>query len=46
MLLTTGIVAIIVYEWVGLDFLRRGRINLDAIWTAALLGMGLWLLLS
>jgi hypothetical protein len=46
MLLTPGIVAIIVYEWVGLDFLRRGRINLDAIWTAALLGMGLWLLLS
>jgi hypothetical protein len=46
MLLTTGIVAMIVYEWVGLDFLRRGRINLDAIWTAALLGMGSWLLLS
>ena len=46
MLLTTGIVAMIVYEWVGLDFLRRGRINLDTIWTAALLGMGLWLLLS
>jgi hypothetical protein len=46
MLLTTGIVAMIVYEWMGLDFLRRGRINLDTIWTAALLGMGLWLLLS
>ena len=43
MLLTTGIVAMIVYQWAGLDFLRRGWINLDAIWTAALIGMGLWL---
>ncbi len=46
MLLTTGAVALIVYEWVGLDFLRRGWINLDLVWTAALLGMGLWLLLT
>ena len=45
MLLTTGAVALIVYEWVGLDFLRRGWINLDLLWTAALIGMGLWLLL-
>lgn len=44
MLLTTGAVALIVYEWVGLDFLRRGWINLDLLWTAALIGMGLWLL--
>ena len=29
MLVTTGVVALIVYEWVGLDFLRRGWINLD-----------------
>lgn len=43
-LLTTGAVALIVYEWVGLDFLRRGWINLDLLWTAALIGMGLWLL--
>jgi hypothetical protein len=46
MLITTGVVALIVYEWVGLDFLRRGWINLDLIWTAALIGMGLWLLLT
>jgi hypothetical protein len=46
MLLTTGAVALIVYEWIGLDFLRRGWINLDLIWTAALIGMGLWLLLT
>ena len=46
MLITTGIVALIVYEWVGLDFLRRGWINLDLVWTAALIGIGLWLLLT
>lgn len=46
MLVTTGTVALIVYQWVGLDFLRRGWINLDLVWTAALIGMGLWLLLA
>ena len=46
MLVTTGIVALSVYQWVGLDFLRRGWINLDLIWTAALIGLGLWLLLT
>jgi hypothetical protein len=46
MLITTGVVALSVYQWVGLDFLRRGWINLDLIWAAALIGMGLWLLLS
>jgi hypothetical protein len=46
MLITTGIVALIVYEWAGLDFLRRGWINLDLVWTAALIFMGLWLLVT
>jgi len=46
MLVTTGIVALSVYQWVGLDFLRRGWINLDLLWTAALIVMGLWLLLA
>jgi hypothetical protein len=46
MLVTTGVVALIVYEWVGLEFLRRGWINLNLIWTAALIFMGLWLLLA
>ena len=41
MLVTTGAVALVVYQWVGLDFLRRGWINLDLVWTAALIGMGL-----
>ena len=46
MLITTGAVALIVYEWAGLDFLRRGWINLDLVWTAALIGMGFWLLVT
>ena len=46
MLATTGIIALIVYQWVGLDFLRRGWINLDLIWALALIGIGAWLLLS
>ena len=46
MLVTTGAVALAVYEWVGLDFLRRGWIHLDLIWAGALIGMGLWLLLA
>jgi hypothetical protein len=46
MLVTTGAAALVVYHWAGLDFLRRGWINLDLIWTAALIGMGLWLLFA
>lgn len=45
MLIVTGAVALVVYEWVGLDFLRRGWINVDLLWTVALIAMGLWLLL-
>ncbi len=37
MLLTTGAVAVLVYEWVGVTFLRRGWINLDLVWTFALM---------
>ena len=46
MLVVTGAVALVVYQWVGLDFLRRGWINLDVIWSAALIGIGFWMLLS
>jgi hypothetical protein len=41
MLGVTGVVAVVVYEWVGVAFLRRGWINLDLIWTIALLATGL-----
>jgi hypothetical protein len=44
MLAVTGAVAIVVHEWVGVGFLRRGWINLDLVWTAALFATGLVLL--
>jgi hypothetical protein len=40
MLAVTGLISIIVYEWVGLTFLRRGWINLDLLWTTALIVAG------
>ena len=36
MLATMATISVIVYEWVGLAFLRSGWINLDLIWVAAL----------
>jgi hypothetical protein len=44
MLATTAIVAVLVYEWVGLGVLRKGWVNLDLVWTAALVAVGVWLL--
>ena len=44
MLAVTGAIAVAVYEWIGLAFLRRGWINLDPLWTIALLAAGLALL--
>jgi hypothetical protein len=46
MLLATGAVALLVYEWVGVAFLRRGWINLDLVWTLALMVTGGLLLVS
>jgi hypothetical protein len=46
MLAVAGVVAVTVYEWIGLAFLRRGWINLDLVWTLALLGAGLILLVA
>jgi hypothetical protein len=44
MLTVTGVVALVVYQWVGVDFLRRGWINLDLLWSIALAATGLFLL--
>ena len=44
MLLVTGAIAVLVYDWVGVAFLRRGWINLDPLWTVALIAAGLLLL--
>jgi hypothetical protein len=40
-LLTTGAIAVLVYERFGLGFLRRGWINLDLIWALALVATGI-----
>ena len=41
MIAVTGAIAIVVYEWVGLAILRSAWINLDAIWSGALVAAGL-----
>jgi hypothetical protein len=40
----TATIAIAVYEWIGVEILRRAWINLDAIWILALGATGLFLL--
>ena len=36
MVIVSGIIAILVYDWIGVGFLRRGWINFDWLWTGAL----------
>jgi hypothetical protein len=40
MLAAIAAISLVVYTWVGVDFLRRGWINLDFVWIAALLASG------
>ena len=44
MLIVTGVIAMSVYQWFGVAFLRRGWINLDLAWIAALVGAGLFVI--
>jgi hypothetical protein len=44
MLATIGVVSITVYKWIGVGFLRRGWVNLDLLWTLALVICGIILL--
>lgn len=37
----SGIIAILVYDWIGVGFLRRGWINFDWLWTVALGATGI-----
>jgi hypothetical protein len=46
MLAVIAAIAIVVYEWVGLAFLRRGWINLDLLWAIALAASGVYMLLA
>lgn len=40
MLVTTGLIAVTVYEFVGLSILRKAWFNLDWLWAIALVGAG------
>jgi uncharacterized membrane protein len=46
MLMVTGAIAILVYEWIGVAILRSAWINLDLIWVLALAATGAILLTS
>jgi hypothetical protein len=46
MLAAIAAVSLIVYSWAGVDFLRRGWINLDLIWVAVLATCGVILLFA
>lgn len=40
MLLVTGLVAVLVFEWVGVAVIRRGWVNVDLLWSVALIAAG------
>ena len=44
-LLTAGFVAFLVYEKLGVAILRRAWINVDLLWTVALMATGAFILL-
>jgi hypothetical protein len=46
MLATIAAVSLVVYYWTGVDFLRRGWINLDLVWVAVLALCGVILLVA
>src|SRR5262249_32311977 len=43
-LLMTALIAIVVYEWVGVSILRRAWLNIDLVWMRALMITGLFIL--
>jgi hypothetical protein len=44
MVATTAVVAVIVFEWLGVALLRRAWVNVDLVWVLALLATGGFLL--
>nr|WP_239992370.1 hypothetical protein [Rhodopila globiformis] len=46
MLATTGAVALLVYDWLGVGVLRRGWVNLDVVWTGVLAATGVGLVVT
>ena len=45
-MVVAGVVALVVYEWLGLAFLRRSWINFDLLWTGMLVATGLVLMIT
>lgn len=45
-LAVTGLVALVVHDWLGLAFLRQSWINFDLLWTGALVATGLMLIVT
>jgi hypothetical protein len=46
MLGVTGLVALVVHDWLGLAVLKQSWINFDLLWTGALIGSGLLLTIT
>src|SRR5437588_323524 len=46
MLVTTTAMAVLVYEWLGVAILRRAWLNVDLVWTVALVVTGTILLIA
>src|SRR5262245_17824632 len=46
MLAVTGAIALAIYAWIGLEILRSAWLNLDLVWTLALVAAGVWLLVG
>jgi hypothetical protein len=46
MLIVIAAIAITVYEWIGLAFLRRAWINVDYLWSIALAASGAYMLIA
>jgi hypothetical protein len=46
MLAVTGLIALVVHEWVGLAFLRRSWFNFDLLWAGGLVTTGLTLMIT
>ena len=44
MLVITGLIAVVVYEWLGVGVLKRGWINFDLLWIVMLAATGILLL--
>jgi hypothetical protein len=45
MLVVTAAIALLIYDWIGLAILRTAWLNTELVWTGALVGTGVLLLI-